>query len=189
MKKGGRWEQRTDKGNDNGEVRWYVISTSCSVRYVVARSTSLGKIPEWTMKLISGGRHSQYVGSLRPGQQCPPLTRGASHKALALRKTIGHPRKNINGPLRKGKTKSRNVIKAGKEGTSGRRVNPISSQTQVSRKFIEKARGRMGRKSLEKKERKPPPLAVGEKRRPVQVLRNPETWAARGTLSHDERRK
>jgi len=65
-KKGGRQEQRTDKGYDNGGVRWYIDSLSYSVFYVVARSRSLSKFPEKTMRLRLQDRHNLYVGNPRP---------------------------------------------------------------------------------------------------------------------------
>jgi len=59
---------RTGKGDGNGRVMWYVVLTSYSVFYAVARSRSLGNMLERTMKPRSGSRQSQYVGALRPGK-------------------------------------------------------------------------------------------------------------------------
>jgi len=67
------------------------------------------------------------------------------------------------GFMRRGKTNPTIVLSAGKEGISGRRDNPVSSRTLAPNSSIEKARGKMSRKSLEKKERKPSPSTVGEK--------------------------
>jgi len=103
------------------------------------------------MRLRSKGRHSLSVGALRPKQHCPPLTRGASQKAIALRKYSGHPKKHYKGLLRKGKTKPKIFLRVGKKGISGRRDKPVSSLTQAPNNSIEKARGRMSRKSLEKR--------------------------------------